>query len=489
MSEPPADPEILYQKCMAHYQRREWEAALECFARLRELQPERQGLDDLLDEISWFLQLEAVEDEATAPADEAETTAVAERHRLRPRPWPQPVTRRRRLIWLVVPLAVLLAAAIYLLQFNGFSLLAGLRLQTQIEELRNRGQARLAVGDYEGAIDAFQELVTLVPDDEGSQMGLERARRLNEMAARYAQAKEAVENESWEEAQAHLREILAQDENYADAQQLLDSVERHQHLLALYEEGVQLYDLADWQGSLEKFEQIRSLAPGYRTEAIQEFLFVSYLSDGQLQLAEAGNSLEAAGLAAQRFGSALSIHPKNQQASEERRLISLYLEGLTSYQRQDWQQAQTWLEGVCEARPDYAGGHLALVLCEVYLSLGDERLGDSNYEAALGYYQAALALEHIDCSDAQAGEQAVLLALATPTPTSTATATPTPTPLPTATPTATPSPLPTSTPTPTPTATPSPTVPPPTSPPPTRTTVPTATPTLRPPTVTPTPPR
>ena len=52
MVELAADPETLYQQCMAHYQRREWQAALEGFTRLRELQPERQGLDDLLDEVS-----------------------------------------------------------------------------------------------------------------------------------------------------------------------------------------------------------------------------------------------------------------------------------------------------------------------------------------------------------------------------------------------------------------------------------------------------
>ena len=42
-SEPAFDPEALYQQGMAHYQRREWEAALACFTRLREVQPDRQG--------------------------------------------------------------------------------------------------------------------------------------------------------------------------------------------------------------------------------------------------------------------------------------------------------------------------------------------------------------------------------------------------------------------------------------------------------------
>jgi tetratricopeptide (TPR) repeat protein len=340
------------------------------------------------------------------------------------------------------------------------------------------------VGDYEGAIEAFQELVRLVPEDQGSQLGLERAQRLRDLAASYAQAKVALEGQAWEEAEGHLRDILAEDASYADAQELLGLVERQQELATLYDEGVQRYDLADWQGALENFEKIRSLAPDYRTEALQEFLFVSYMSDGLARLENAGDSPDAARLAVQRFGSALSIHPKNQQAAEERRLVSLYLEGLTAYQRQDWQQALTWLEAVHDVRQDYSGGHLALLLCDVYLRLGDQRRDELSYEAALEHYQSALGLENVDCSEAKSGEQAVLLALATPTPTSTATATPTPTPLPTATPSATPTPIPTATPTLTPSPTASPT---PLPPPPTSTRVPPPTNTPRPPTDTPVP--
>jgi len=480
--EPAVDPEALYQQGMAHYQHREWQAALDCFTRLRELEPDRPGIDELLDELSWFLQLEAVGDETPAPIEEAKAQKVRERP-------------RRRLTWLALPLAVLLLVGLYFLPRSGFILLENQRFQAQVQELRNRGEARLAAGDYEGAIEAFQELVNLVPDDQGAQMGLAHARRLRDLAEQYAQAKAAMEKEDWEEARTHLQTILSIDAAYAEAQELLAFVERQQHLLSLYTEGMHRYDQADWQGALEKFEEVRSLDPSYRAEAIQEYLFVCYLNDGQTRLTTAGGSVEAVRLAAQRFGSALSIHPKNKQAAEERRLVSLYLEGLMAYQRQDWPQAQTWLEAVYDVRPDYAGGHLAKMLCDVYLKLGDQQRDDLNYEAALAHYRAALALEGVDCSAAEAGEQAVLLALATPTPTSTATATPTPTPLPTATPTATPTPLPTNTPTPTPTSTDTPT---PIPPPPTDTPVPTPTPTPRPtptptdtpvPTATPTPPR
>ncbi|MDH7486326.1 MAG: tetratricopeptide repeat protein [Anaerolineae bacterium] len=430
ISGPTLDPEALYQQGMAHYQRREWEAALACFTRLREMQPDRQGIEALLDELSWFLQLEAVEGQGGAPLGEGrgegrEATAPGTEKR----------SRHRWLLWLLLPLAVvLLLLGFYFRPGNGFHLLGGQRLQAQVEELRNRGEARLAVGDYEGAIEAFQELVTLLPDDQGAQVGLARAHRLRDLAARYAQAKAAIEQEAWEEAHAHLQAILAVDAAYADAQKLLAFVQRQQRLLALYDEGVHRYDLADWRGALEKFEQVRALDPTYRSEAILEYLFICYLNDGQSLLATAGDSLDAVRTAAQRFGSALSIRSKNEQANRERQLVTLYLEGLTACQRQDWSQALTWLEAIYRLRPDYAGGHLAVLLCDVYSRLGDRQRDGLNYQAALAYYRAALALENVDCRAAQAGEEAVWLALATPTPTPTMTSTPSPTPLPTATP-------------------------------------------------------
>lgn len=481
-SEPAVDPEALYQRGMAHYQRREWQAALHCFTRLRELEPERPGIEELLDELSWFLQLEEVGEERVAPPGEAEVSRARERP-------------RRRLVWLALPLAILLLMGLYFLPRSGLLSLENQRFQAQVQELRNKGEARLAAGDYEGAIEAFEKLVALVPDDQGAQMGLAHARRLRDLAEQYAQAKAAIEKEDWEEARAHLQAILAINAAYADAQELLAFVQRQQRLLSLYNEGVHRYDQADWQGALEKFEEVRALDPSYRAEAIMEYLFICYLNDGQTRLTSAGDSVEAVRLAAQRFGSALSIHPKNKQAAEERRLVSLYLEGLTAYRRQDWLQAQTWLEAVYDVRPDYAGGYLAKMLCDVHLKLGDQQRDGLNYEAALAHYRAALALEGVDCSAAEAGKQAVLLALATPTPTSTATATPTPTPLPTATPTATltPTATDTATPTPTPTDTPTPVPPPPTDTPvptPTPTPQPTPTPTDTPvPTPTPTPPR
>lgn len=52
--------EDLYRKGMALYRARAWKEAKECFARLRELDPERRGIDWLLNELDHFLRLEQV---------------------------------------------------------------------------------------------------------------------------------------------------------------------------------------------------------------------------------------------------------------------------------------------------------------------------------------------------------------------------------------------------------------------------------------------
>ena len=58
--------EALYYEGMAAYQHRRWQEALDRFTRLKELQPARPGLDALLEEVRWFLQLQAA-----APANGA----------------------------------------------------------------------------------------------------------------------------------------------------------------------------------------------------------------------------------------------------------------------------------------------------------------------------------------------------------------------------------------------------------------------------------
>ena len=86
---------------------------------------------------------------------------------------------RRPARWVLpVVLVVLVALAASALIFSdSFPFISSAQSQANLSNLYNRAQARLAVGDYAAAIETFEELLALAPNDAEAQAGLERARR------------------------------------------------------------------------------------------------------------------------------------------------------------------------------------------------------------------------------------------------------------------------------------------------------------------------
>ena len=463
------DLEQLHAQGMEHYRRREWRLALEYFTRLKKMQPARQDLDELLDEVRWFLQLESMQAAASSTTEAAPTS----------KPHGAGLAGRRWLLLALAAAALLLLAAFFIpggirqRWFNGE--------QQQMADLYNRGIALLSAGDYDGAIRDFEAILQLDPGNLEAQAERDRATRLRTLAQFYAQAQTAIADEQWDAAADFLEQLLALDPTYStDAQSLLAQVERQQTLLGFYNAGQRYYDQGQCPEALAQFEQVRSLDPTFRAEGVQEYLFNCYLNEGRRRISAAGASEENIKSAIESFGRALSLRPKNVQATEERQLASYYLDGVRSYNLGDWNQAEGRLRTVYDTRNDYAGGQTAQLLYLIYLRRADQSMALTQYVAALEDYRRALALEVKDKTTAQAGENAALQALATATPTATPTRTPTRTPTATFTSTLTPIP---------PTRTPPPTTPPTDTPapPPTDTPAP-PTPTPIPPTDTPSPP-
>ena len=200
-SAPPPDPaEALYYEGMAAYQHRNWEQALERFSRLKELQPNRPGLEALLDEVRWFRQLQAAA--PAAPVGAASRREPAEE------PRPRGELARRWRNWALVGLAVVGIVALTLIALGGrwpWAAASG----REAQELYNRGQARLAVGDYEGAQAAFKKLLELTPNDPEAVQGLSRAERQQTLAQDYAAAEAAIAVDDWDTAGVELASTLA----------------------------------------------------------------------------------------------------------------------------------------------------------------------------------------------------------------------------------------------------------------------------------------
>lgn len=401
------DTEVLYERAMRHYQRREWSAASAYFTRLQEVEPNRPGLADLLDEVSWFLQLEAIE-----PGEREASTPVA------PPPSPEPTSRSRfSLPWIPILLGII-GIALLALTLTSSSLLptlTGGQARVQANELYNRGQGALISGDYAAAREAFQALLALEPDNAQAQIGLDQATRLETIATNLQQAKEAIANEDWETAQTALEEILALDPNHREAKQLSLTVAQRQQMLTLYIEAEQAYDGGQWAEAAATLEQIRTIDPSFRTEAVRERLFSAYLNDSRTLLARAGTSAETVRKAIERLGSALILRPNNQEARDERESASLYLEAIKAYNRRDYADARTRLQDLRDDLPAYANGYATQLLYQTYLALGDAALETGDADEAKAEYLLALSLPVEDRLLAEGRlEAAGLLATATP---------------------------------------------------------------------------
>ncbi len=391
--------EALYEQGMASYQRREWRQALDSFTRLKAIEPNWPGLDPLIDEARWLLQLEQVD------AHPAELLKEEEAERRR---------RPAALLRWAAPLLVAVALLATLAWWQGWLPQVGDRLE--YEALYNRGQASLAVGDYQGAQESFSRLLELAPDRFVglAQEGLERAARLEQIAQAYEQANAAIAIEDWDTAEARLRSILAVDPVYADASDLLDLVLHQREASALFRAGVAFYDEGQYSQAIGQLEQLTELDSAYQQDAVRELLFVLYLRDGRSLLATPDASADSIRRALARFGKALILRPRNVEAAEEQQLANRYLSARQALDGNDLAKAEATLLDLLAQHPSYAGGQAAELAYGLLMQRGQLASAAGDTAAALAAFQQAAALTVSDPSQAQA-ELARLQPAATPT--------------------------------------------------------------------------
>jgi outer membrane protein assembly factor BamD (BamD/ComL family)/uncharacterized protein YraI len=402
-SSPP--PEALYEQGMTHYQRREWRQALAYFEQLRDAEPNWPGLTSLIDEASWFLQLQNVD----ARPGQAPLQENAE------------ASRGRSAVRWLLPLAVGLALVGLLAWWQGWIPGVGDRLERQT--LLNRGQASLAAGDYQTAAEAFAELERLSPGDPAALDGLERAARLEQLVSDYQEAEAAAAIQDWDTAEDKLQAVLAIDATYDDAVRRLASVRRQREASSLFKTGVAAYDAGDNKEAIQLLERLSELDSDYQRDSVRELLFILYVQDGQALVASPNANTDLIRQAVGRFGQALALRPHNVQTLDESRLASQYLEARKALDRQDLQQAEMSLHAILRERPRYAADQAAALYYDLLVRRGDDARARGDDAAAAAAYQAALEWATTDVTGAAAG-MAALEALWTATPTPLAVSTP-----------------------------------------------------------------
>lgn len=425
------DAETLYAQGMAHYRRREWQRAMEYFVRLKALQPNRPGIDALLDELDWFIQLQAMGPEAqAAEAGTAHGGVVPEPEVREVAPSLAKVRRTpvrfnwRVLIW---PLVLLLIAL-------GAYFVFKTQQPDPIDVLYNRAQAKMTVGDYEEAIQIYEQILERDPNHKGAQFGLDKARRLANLSLLYQNAKTYIANEQWDLAWAELNKILEIDPTYSDASTLASFVERRKTVVDLYKEGRTYYESGEWGKAIDRFERIRSLDATFNAQLVRNMLLGAYINEAKRLLDDPASQAADIRLAIQHLSSALTINPQASSVAAIKSDAESYLAGLVAFGNGEFDLAHARFSKLYAATGEYTIRNAGYWLYKTFIARGDALRDGGRYADALAQYRQAQGVVGVDTSEAREREADILANYATPTPTATPTRTPTRTRAPTNTP-------------------------------------------------------
>jgi tetratricopeptide (TPR) repeat protein len=150
----------------------------------------------------------------------------------------------------------------------------------------------------------------------------------------------------------------------------------------LYRETRSLYADGQWEDVILNLEELRRLDSTYQRQEVEEMLFNAYFQQA-LILMEAGE-LEGALV---HLDNALEIGPDDQNISEQRLWLSLYLAGLTHWGI-DWEKVVETFKELYELNPDFL--NVEQKLHDAYVNLGDRYYEEGAWCVAEQQYGAAL---------------------------------------------------------------------------------------------------
>ena len=413
----------LYREAIDRFEAEEWEEAASL---LSQLAAEFPG-DPELEQILASLRLKA---------------SLGQEQVSRGRSWLRRAWRRALSGLGILAILVLLAALLYTIYARW--LVPAWTVRDQV--IRVRGLHQLARGymaaeEYERAVDLYEEILEKVPDDDVAIAGLQRAEQLQSLADAYDRALSLTQEERWWEALWAWRMIRAQDPNFRDADYWLAFVKRQDDLRRFFQEAEMRYVVMDCEGALGALERLRSESPNYREEEVETMLAGCLVSLAKQKLWEADDPLSVRDEILELFDEAVQVRPRDQFLLAEGQVAEAYLDSHARLQPGCEEELQE-LYTVYDPEADISPGQRFLVLYQLNVSCGDQRMATRDFQGARLCYVAAMEMPVDDASEAR-DKYAALVPMLTPT----ATATPRPpTPIPTPRP-ATPTPRP---PTPTP---------------------------------------
>ena len=419
--------DALYRQGMAYYRRRQWRQARESFQSLKKLDPGRRGIDALLNELDIFIRLESFAPHALAE-DLPQAAAAHE-----PRP-----AERRRAPWLMPATlgAIVLVSLIYGV--------VSPRLDQRVAGLRQLGREKLAARQWPQAINAYEELLLLVPEDAEARQGLWMA--YYERGDGHAAEATALEERGrfqeaareWEQSCADLSAALQVEPDHqppdprGEPSARLADCREHQRGALLLAQALRLRAERRWNEAIQALQRLRRELPGFHSDEVRSQLGRTCLAAGQ-ELVSTAETPAQLRQAVALLELAVEAEPSAGQAVTSLEWARSYLQATASFQASEWDGAIEGLSALVSEAPGYADGRAIGMLCRAYMQRAGERLESGEPVLALADYEAAVKLRCSRWAEAEQKAQAIARAL-TPTATPTRSPAPAGTPVPAATP-------------------------------------------------------
>ena len=203
----------------------------------------------------------------------------------------------------------------------------------------------------------------------GYRDGLQRgeAQKRQQVAILLQRASDMLDTGQPQEALSAYRKILEIDPENAAARKAIPAVEAMSTVEPIpqeepapsavdleWDKAVKLYDAGRWQEAIRAFSLVQSMQADYRSEDMEQKLFISYVELARAVIAE--GSLEEA---VQLFDKALEMNANEPLIQQERNMTAQYVD-VKTFWGADWAQVIILLEDLYRLDPEYRDVHFLL---------------------------------------------------------------------------------------------------------------------------------
>lgn len=311
-----------------------------------------------------------------------------------------------------------------------------------LQKTLDQGATALAANEFEAAMAAYEQALSLDPGNAAAQEGLAQVQQQLVLQRRYEEALAQLQAGERAAAIAALEQLQADAPGFRDVGKRLAALQDETEIAHLYSQANAAFQAGEWAETIRLYENLRSRNSDYRSAEVDASLAQAYRAAADEALSRVSEDANALGAALDPLRRLAQLRPTDRAIVQEITALETFQRGQEAIDAGNGQRGLDLLLPMYEKQPDFLHGALAAAVYRGYLLLGDALVQQGDRLQAFAHYSQAAGVAVADKGEAKLRMEAVGVGL-TPTPTPTPTATPTITPAPSVTvaPTATPPPI------------------------------------------------